>query len=244
MRKLAIIALLIAHAASAQVKVLASNGVRAALEALKPQVEKAAGRPLTIEYGSSAALKRTIEGGAMFDMAILTPETTADLTKSGRIASGSAVDLAHTGIGFGIRAGAPKPDISTPDAVKQMLMNASAISIVKEGASRATIDRMFDRLDLTPTVAGKTTLEAGTEQSGQSVAQGRSQVEIVPMSEIPLVPGVETLGPLPKELQNYLHFQVSLSVHAKDVGPAKKAIQFLTSAEAVPTWRAKGMEPK
>jgi molybdate transport system substrate-binding protein len=249
MRKLAVVVLLIvelliAQAASAQVRVLASNGIKAALEALKPQAEKAAGHPLAIQYGSSASLKRMMEAGEGFDLAILTPEATADLVKSGKIANGSAADVARSGVGFGIRAGAPKADISTPEAVKQMLLKAKSIAIVKEGASRATIDRMFDRLGIAAAVASKTELEAGTEKSGESVAQGKAEVEIVPLSEIPLVHGVDTLGPLPKELQNYLRFQASVGANAKDAAGAKKVIQFLTSPAAAPVFQAKGMETK
>ena len=205
-------------------------------------VERAAGHPLNIVYGASAGLKRQIAAGEAFDLAILTPEVTADLTKSGKIAAGTAADLARTGVGFGIRAGAAKPDVSTADAVKQTLLKAKSISIVKEGASRATIDKMFERLGIAQAVAAKTTLESGTEKSGESVAQGRSEIEIVPLSEVPLVAGVEIVGPLPGDLQNYLHFQASVGANAKDAADAKKAIQYLTSAAAAPVFKAKGME--
>jgi molybdate transport system substrate-binding protein len=228
----------------APVHVLASNGVKAAIEALKPACERAVGHPLTIEYGSSAALKRKIEAGEAFDLAILTPETTADLVKTGKIANGTAAELARTGIGFGIRAGAPKPDIGTPEAVKQTLLKVKSISVVKEGASRATVDKMFERLGIAGAVASKTKLEAGTEKAGESVAQGQSEIEIIPLSEIPLVDGVQILGPLPGDLQNILRFQASVSMNAKDAGAARKAIQFLTSPAAAPIFKAKGMETK
>ena len=241
---LSMTASLIAQPASAQVRVLASNGVKAALDALKPQAEKAVGHPLAIEYGSTAALKRKIEAGEAFDLTIITPEATTALVNSGKIASGSAVDLARAGVGFGIRAGAARADISTPEAVKKMLLNARSIAIVKEGASRATIDKMFDRLGITAAIATKIILEPGTEQAGQSVARGQSDVEIVPLSEIGLVPGVEALGPLPGDLQNYLRFQASVSAGAKDAAGAKKAIQFLTSPAAAPVFKAKGLETK
>ena len=241
------VAILWAHSAAAQVApvhMLASNGVKAALEALKPACQRAIGRPLTIDYGSSAALKRKIEAGEAFDLTIMTPETTVALVSAGKLESGTAADLARIGIGFGIRAGAPKPDIATPEAVKQTLLKATSISIVKEGASRAAINRMFERLGIAGTIASKVRLEAGTEIAGRNVAQGRSEIEIIPLSEIPLVSGVETLGPLPGDLQNYLDFQASVSANAKDAGAAKKAIQFLTSPAAAATFKAKGMEPK
>ena len=232
----------VAVAQTAPIQVFASNGVKAALEALKPGVERAAGHPLNIAYGASAGLKRQIAAGEAFDLAILTPEVTADLTKTGKIAAGTAADLARTGVGFGIRAGAAKPVVSTPDAVKQTLLKAKSISIVKEGASRATVDKMFERLGIAQAVAAKTTLESGTEKSGESVAQGRSEIEIVPLSEVPLVAGVEILGPLPGDLQNYLHFQASVGTKAKDPAAAKKAIQYLTSPAAAPIFKTKGME--
>jgi len=228
----------------APIHVFASNGVKAAIEALKPGCEKAAGHPMTIDYGTSVGLKRRIEAGEAFDLAILTPETTADLTKTGKIASGTAMDLARAGIGFGIRAGAPKPDIGTPEAVKQTLLKAKSISVVKEGASKPAIDKMFDRLGIAQAVASKTKLETGTEKAGESVAHGQSEIEIIPLSEIPLVGGVETLGPLPGDLQNYLRFQASVSASAKDPGAARKAIQFLTSPAAAPVFKSKGMEAK
>jgi molybdate transport system substrate-binding protein len=229
---------------AAPLRVFSTNGVKAAMVALQAQTERAAGRPLTIEYGSSAALKRKIEAGEAFDVAILTPETTADLVKAGKIAAGSATEVAHTGIGFGIRAGAPKADIGTPEAVKQMLLKAKSIAIVKEGASRATVDRMFERLGIAAAVASKTTLESGTEKAGESVARGRAEVEIIPLSEIPLVQGVEILGPLPGDLQNTLRFQASVGANAKDAAGARKVIQFLTSPGVAPTYKAKGLETK
>jgi len=227
---------------AAPLRVLASNGVRGAISALQPQVERAVGKPLNIEWGSSAALKRKIEAGEAFDLALLTPETTSDLMKSGKIAAGTAADLARTGVGFGIREGAPKPDVSTPQAVKQTLLKAKSISIVKEGASRATIDKMFATLGVADAVASKTKLEAGTERAGESVATGQSELEIVPLSEVGLVKGVQIAGALPGDLQNYLRFQASVGANAKDAATAKKAIQFLTSPAAAPTFKAKGME--
>ena len=235
---------LAAHGQSGPLRVLSTNGIKAALEALKPQCEKAAGRPLAIQYNSSAALKRIIEAGAAFDLAIMTPETTADLVKAGKIAPGTAAEVARMGVGFGIRAGAPKPDVSTAEAIKQTLLKAKSISVVKEGASRPIVDRMFERLGIAAAIASKTTLETGTEKSGESVAQGRSEIEIIPLSEIPLVAGVQTLAPLPGDLQSFLRLQASVGASAADAGAAKKVIQFLTSPAAASTYKAKGMETK
>ncbi|MDP9112838.1 MAG: substrate-binding domain-containing protein [Acidobacteriota bacterium] len=232
----------IGSAQNAPVRVFASNGVKAALEALKAGVEQAAGHPLNIVYGASGGLKGQIAAGEAFDLAILTPEATGDLTHAGKIAAGTAADLARTGVGFGIRTGAARPDVSTPDAVKQTLLKANSIAIVKEGASRVVIDKMFERLGIAQAMAAKTIPENGTADCGESVAQGRSEMEIVPLSEVPLIAGVQILGPLPGDLQSYLYFQASIGADAKEPAAAKKAIQYLTSAAAVPVFKAKGME--
>src|SRR5580658_3601053 len=112
--------LLFAHAAGAQapgIRVFASNGIREVIESLKPQCERAAGRPLAIQYGSTTELLQTIAKDGQFDVAILTAEGIDELIKEGKIAPGSRLEIARAGIGVGVRAGAPKPDIATPDAL-------------------------------------------------------------------------------------------------------------------------------
>lgn len=234
----------VAAAQMAPLHVLASNGVKAGIEALKPACESALGRTLTVNYDSSAGLKRKIEGGEAFDLAIVTPETTADLVKSGKLADGTATDLARTGIGFGIRAGAPKPDIATAEAVKQTLLKAKSIALVREGASRATIEKIFERLGIAQAMASKVKLESGTEKAGEGVAKGETELEMVPISEISLVPGVQILGPLPDELQSYVRFQISLSANTHEGTTAKKTIACLTSPVGLSVFKAYAKDPQ
>ena len=132
-----------AAAQVAPLHVLASNAVKIAVEALRPGCERAIGRPLAIEYGASADFLKRINAGEAFDIAILTPDATADLVKAGKIQKGTATDLARTGVGFGNRVGMPKPDVSTPAAVKQTLLKAKSIAFAKQGAARPLIDKMF-----------------------------------------------------------------------------------------------------
>lgn len=228
----------------APLHVLASNGVRAGMEALKPACESAIGRPLAIDYDSSAGLKRKIEGGDAFDLAIITPEATAELTKAGKLANGTATEVAQTGIGFGIRAGAPKMDVSTSEAVKQALLKAKSIALVREGASRVTIEKMFERLGIAQAIASKIKLESGTVKAGEGVAKGETELEIIPISEIPLVRGVQILGPLPGELQSYVRFQASVSMTAGDAAVARKAIAFLISPVAAAVFKAYSAGPR
>ncbi|MSV34897.1 MAG: ABC transporter substrate-binding protein [Bryobacterales bacterium] len=245
MKKLAVLAFLavqVTWGQAAPVRVFSSNGVRTAFLQLKADCERAIGHPLVIEFGSTAQLRRKIDAGEAFDMAILTPEATADLTKQGKIMAGTAAEIASVGVGFGIRQGSPKPDISSPEAVKQTLLKAKSVAIAKEGASRGTIDKMYEKLGIAPALTAKTLYEDGTEKVGEAVMAGKADLDILPLSEIPLVKGMVVAGPLPGDLQNYLRFSGSVAVKAKDPAAAKKAIEFLTSAAAKPVFKSKGMQ--
>jgi molybdate transport system substrate-binding protein len=250
MKKLAVVAFLAAHffvtpviwGQAAPLRMLCSNGVRGAILDLKADWEKAIGRPINIEYGATAGLRQKIDAGEAFDLAVLTPEATADLTKQGKIMAGTNAEIARVGIGVGIRQGAPKPDVSTPDALKQTLMKAKSITLVKVGASRAYIDKMYERLGAGDALKAKTLYADTTEHAGEAVASGKIDLSIMPLSEIPLVKGVVVAAPLPVDLQNYLRFEVSVAAKARDAAVAKKAAAYLTSPAAKPVFKAKGME--
>ena len=162
----------VADAQDAEIHILCSNGFRAAMEKLLPQAEHAAGRPVKVEFGASANFKRSIEGGAPFDLAIVTPQIVEDLIKEGKIAAGTKVDLASTGIGIAVRAGRPKPDVSSAQAVKQMLLGAKSVGYVKVGAGTPAIVDMLNSLILFPpddtasTLKGESPATPGYPQIG------------------------------------------------------------------------------
>src|SRR2546428_7882866 len=116
---------------AADIKVLASNGVKEALQELAPVFERATGNKLVITFGLAAALKRQIEGGEAFDLAILTSAGIDDLAKQGKVDAASRASIARSGVGIGIRKGAARPDIGTPDALKRTLLGAKSISWAK-----------------------------------------------------------------------------------------------------------------
>src|SRR5215471_5175715 len=108
----------LAHAQPVPLRVLCSNGMRAVVEQLKPELERAAGQPLAIEFGTSADVRKKIESGAPFDVAVLTVEVIDGLAKGGKVVPESVGALGRSAVGVGVRAGAPLPDLKTPDAVK------------------------------------------------------------------------------------------------------------------------------
>jgi molybdate transport system substrate-binding protein len=231
-----------AAAQNAPVRVLASNGVKAVIDDLKPQAERAIGRPLVIEFGTSSAVKTRIEGGEAFDVAILTSEVIDDLAKAGKIAAGTRTEIARCGIGIGVRAGAAKPDIRTTDALKKALLAAKSITYAQDGASRTYILQMQDKLGIGDAMKAKTILEKGSVGSNARVADGSAEMVLTLVSEILPAKGVQLVGPLPAEVQYYVNFAEGIGPNSKNTEAGKALVKFFASPAIAPTLKAKGME--
>ena len=233
----------VAKAAQASgVRVLSSNGVKAALEKLQTESERVAGRPLNITFGTSASTRQRVLAGESFDVAILTVELVDELTNSGKIVRGSTAKMGTSGIGIGVRAGAAKPDITTADALKHVLMAERSVTYAAEGASRPFIERMFGTLGVAEAMKPKTLLEQGSVRAAERVVKGEAGMLITLISEIVPVPGMELAGPLPSEFQNYVSFAAGVSASAGHAEAAAKLIAFLSSSEATPAFTASGIE--
>jgi molybdate transport system substrate-binding protein len=242
----ALLALLLAQTAPAQdsdLHIICSNGFRASLEKLLPQAERASGHKAKVEFGASRNLKSTIEGGQPFDLTILTPQVIDDLTKEGKVAAGTKVDLASTGIGVAVRAGRPKPDVATAQAIKQTLLAAKSIGYVQVGAGTPAILEMLNRLGISEDLAKKTAFQTGAEESMKNLAAGQVDLALALVSEILPASGVQFAGPLPAEFQKRITMSAGISSAAKNREAAAKFIHSLTSPEAAPAIKASGMEP-
>jgi len=227
----------------ASIRVLVSNGVRAVVEDLQPQCEKTIGHPLAIEYSAAALLKQNVDAGEQFDVAFLTTEVTDELIKEGKVTAESRVDLGRVGVGIGIRAGAPKPDISSPDALKRTLLNAKSITYAKDGAARKLIEKIYDRLGITNEVQPKIMLQSVPGRPQTAVADGQAEMVMTLISEILPVKEVELVGPVPKELQSYVSFRGGVSADTKNAEASRAVVKFFTSSKAAAAYRARGLEP-
>jgi molybdate transport system substrate-binding protein len=221
-------------------RVLVSNGMKGAMEELKPQCERAVGSPLALQFSSTAALKKRIEAGEALDATIITTEAVADLVKQGKLAGASRVDLGRSALGIGIRAGSSKPDIHTVAALKQALLNVASITYPQDGATRGFIEKMFEQMGIAAQVKPKIILAPGSGPATESVAAGKAAFVITLFSEIAPVHGVEFLGALPGEYQNYVNFTGAASVLPKNAAPAKAL--FACIAGSAPVLKAKGIE--
>jgi len=227
---------------AAEIKVIASNGVKEALHEFAPAFERETGHKLAISFGLATALKRQIEAGEAFDLAILPAAVIDDLAKQGKVDAGSRPAIARSGVGIGIKKGAPRPDIRTPGAFKRTLLAAKSITWAKEGQSGIYFASLLERIGIAEQMKSKAVPASTGVEVGKLVASGQAQLGVILVNELMVAPGVEVLGPLPAELQNYTVFHAGVGVGSKDSSAAKALIKFLTTPAAGAVFRAKGQE--
>ena len=231
----------VAHAAD--LVVIASNGVKGALEELAPRYEQVSGNKLSYKWGVAAVLKRDIEAGAPFDLAILTNAIVADLVKQGKIAAGSETPIARSGVGLMVRKGAPKPDLSSPEALKRAVLSAKSLTWAKEGASGISFLNALEKLGIADDAKRKADLAGDGATAAQKVASGQVDLGALLINEIMAQPGVEVAGPLPAELQTYTAFSSGVATASKNAAAAKALVDHLRSPDARAAFKAKGQEP-
>jgi molybdate transport system substrate-binding protein len=226
-------------AEAAEIKVLSSVGMQPATPELIKEFEAATGHRVVVTYGLAAVLKTQFLEGAPADVLILTSPIIQDLVGQGRVLADSKIDIARSGVGIGVKAGAPKPDISTPEKLKNAVLAAKSIGYSREGASGVAFARVTERLGIADQVKAKYR-DTGT-RAGEMLAAGEIELGAAQIPELMAVPGVEVVGPIPDELQTMTIFSVGLATAAKEPGAGKALIQFLAGPRATPVYKAKGL---
>jgi molybdate transport system substrate-binding protein len=234
-----------AAAAPAEVSVLASVALTSALDELAPQYERATGNKLKIGYSLIADIKKRVLAGETADVVILSRPVMDELGKQDKFAPGSITNVAGTPVAVAARAGAPKPDISTVDALKRSLLAAKSIVYsdpARGGASGVYFAHVVDQLGIAEQLKAKTILVAGA-QAADVVAKGEAEIGVGQASEIVPVAGAQLVGPLPGEFASMTAFAAGVGASSKAPEAAKSLIQFLTGPVAVPVLKSKGFEP-
>jgi molybdate transport system substrate-binding protein len=228
---------------AAEVKVIAGAAFSPVLKEFGPQFERTTGHKLVIQYGILGTIKRQIEGGEEFDLAIIGPTLLDNLAKQGKIAAGTRTEIARVGMAVAARAGAPKPDISSVDAFKRALLNAKSVAYAPEGDTGVHLAKVLDRLGIAEQMKAKTKPQQTVERVPQAVAAGEAELGFAPSTVLLSVGGVELVGPFPPELQSYIVFTTGVGAAAKQPDAAKALIRYLTSPDAAAVIKAKGLEP-
>jgi molybdate transport system substrate-binding protein len=227
---------------AAELKIFGSRVTQVVVGVLAPEFEKATGLKPVVTSDVAAVMKRRIEGGEPFDLAVLVNFQIDDLIKSGKLVADTRADIMSSGIGVAVKRGAPKPDISTVAAFKQAMLNAKSITYLKEGASTITLRKVFNQLGITEAIKAKI-LEDPADSVSEAVAEGRAELGLIVIPNILTVPGAELVGPLPKEINSYVMFTAGVSAQTANQQAAREMIKLLKSPNALPIIKAKGNDP-
>jgi molybdate transport system substrate-binding protein len=239
--------LLAGPASAAEVRVMISGGLTAAYKALVPEFERLTGNKVLTAYGPSMgttvnAIPVRLERGEPADVLIMVGYALGDLIKQGKVIADSRVDLVRSPIGIAVKSGAPKPDISSAEAVKHALLAAKSIAYSDSASGVYVSTEMFQRLGIADAMKDKAK-KIPAEPVAGVVARGDAEIGFQQISEMLPVPGVDIVGPLPAELQNITVFSAGIATGSGEPDAGTTLIKFLASPAARDAIINSGMEP-
>ena len=224
-----------------EIRVMTSGAFKEAYQALVPEFERASGRKVATIQAPSIEMMKRLKGGETVDLVIMAGNSIDELIRDGKIVPGSRADLAKSGVGVAVRAGAAKPDIGSVEAFKRALLGAKSVAY-SSGPSGVYLAGLFERMGIAAALKDKVKQVKGGPV-GPLVARGEADIGFQQVSELLPVAGIEFVGPLPPEVQQITVFSAGLHVAAAEPEGAKSLVKFLTAPEAAPAIRRTGMEP-
>jgi molybdate transport system substrate-binding protein len=230
----------------AELKVYSTIGVRSAAEELFRRFEETAGHRLTLSWASAAMLIKRIEAGETADVLILNRAGIDAMKAQGKIAPGSDVTLASSGVAIAVKAGAPRPDISTPEALKQALLAAKSIAYSEPsagGASGVYFAKLLERMGIAEAMKPKTKYPPPGGFSGELLLNGEAELAVQQKPELMHVAGTEIVDLLPGDLNLVTEFAAGIMPGSKHGDAAKDLIEMLRTPQAKAAFRAKGLDP-
>ena len=230
--------------AQSEVTLIAPGGIKAAVEQLIPGFEKKTGIKVKATFGSGLGTKKQVASGEPFDVPIVQPPF-PEVLASGNVVASSAKTLASISIGVAVKKGATKPDISTPDAVKKMLLAAKSVGYPNPSGGAAAgvaFDATLKQLGIAEQMEPKLKRAQGGAGAMTMAANGEAEIGLTFLSEMEN-PGIDIVGPLPKEIAPPTTLVAFVGAHAKDPAAAKKLVEYLSSREAAAAYKAQHMQP-
>jgi molybdate transport system substrate-binding protein len=239
--------LLTGSASAAEVRVMISGGLSAAYNALVPEFEKATGHKVMTAYGPSMgttvnAIPVRLERGEPADVLIMVGYALDDLAKNGKVIADSRVELVRSGIGIAVKSGSPHPDISSADSIKRALLSAKTIAYSDSASGVYVSTAMFAKLGIVEEMKDKARKIPATPV-GEIVAKGNAEIGFQQISELKPVEGIDIVGPLPADLQQFTVFSAGIATVSKEPDAGKALIKFLASPAARDEIIKSGMEP-
>jgi molybdate transport system substrate-binding protein len=229
-------------ATAAEIVVMSTQATEQSYRELVPQFEKATGHTVKTSYSGTLDVKKRIAGGEKFDVLIMSSPDIDAFAKDGTLVAGSRVDLAKSGVGLGVRTGAPKPDISTTEAFKKAMLAAKSIGY-STGPSGNYVIGLFDRLGIADQVKPKLKQTPTGVFVGTIVANGEVEIGIQQVSEMSQFAGVDYVGALPADIQRMTIFSSGIAAKSDKAEAAKALVKFVTQPSSAAAYKKRGMEP-
>src|ERR1700680_3548273 len=232
-------------AGAAEVTLVAPGGIRAAVEQMIPAFEKKTGHKVKPTFGSGNGTKAQVVKGDAFDVPIVQPPY-PEVLASGNVVTASETPLAHVAVGVAVRPGTPHPDISTPEAVKKLLLSAKSISYPDPAGGAAagvSFNETLRKLGIADEMKPKIKLAQGGAGAMAALAKGEVDIGLTFISEIITEPGVQLVGSLPDSISTPTRLAGFIGTHAKDPKAAKELLDYLSSADAAKVYKERGMVP-
>ncbi|MPZ37647.1 MAG: extracellular solute-binding protein [Rhizobiales bacterium] len=223
------------------IKVISSQAIKEAYLAFAPEFERTSGHKVVTTWNGTNDILRKLRAGEAFDMVILVTPAMEEMIKEGKVIADSRVDLVRSGIAIAVPIGAPKPDISTVDAVKRVLLAAKGIGY-SSGPSGVFLEGLFNRWGIWDQVGSKIKQTPPGTPVGSILARGDVDIGFQQVSELLLYPGIQYVGPVPQEMDTVSVFAGGVHSHASQADAAREYIKFIASPAALPFIKKTGME--
>jgi molybdate transport system substrate-binding protein len=227
---------------AAELKVLSSNAAKEAYMELFPQFEKSSGHKIVITWAGTNDIKKRIEAGEMHDLVVIASPEMDAFIKGGKIAAGSKVDLVKSGVGVAVKAGAPKPDIGSSDAVKKALVAAKSVGY-SQGPSGVYMQSLFEKWGIADQVKAKAKIVTPGVPVATVVRSGEAEIGFQQVSELIHEKGIDFIGVLPSDIQRITTFSGGIHANSKEQAAAKALQSFLTAPARADTLKKHGLSP-
>lgn len=235
-----LVALCCVPAAAAEIRLMAVNAAKEALAELATAFEKTSGHKVTLLWGGTEAIARRITDGEAADIVLIATPNIDRLIAQGKLRAGSRVDFARVGVGVAVRAGLPKPDISSAEAVRNAVLAAKSVAY-STGPSGFYLAELFKKLGIADAIKDKVKQPSSGTQIAEMLARGEADLGFQQVSELVHAKGIDYLGPLPAEIQNVTVYAAALSPSAPEA--AQALVAFITAPAAAPSITKIGLEP-
>ena len=227
---------------AAELRVIAGGGIAGSLNEIASLFERASGHKIVIRYGTTPELIKMATSDVPFDLGVVPQDVWKDAAARAQIVPGTTPDVARVGMGVAVRSGAPKPDISTAEALKQTLLKARSVASIPASATGTQLASIYEQLGISDEMKAKTKAQPAPKQIVEAVANGDAELAVFLLNVL-IDARLNIVGPFPADVQREVVYAAGVAANSKQPEAAKSFVAYLMSPPAITVMKAKGMNP-